>query len=218
MRSTKTRQKVNLAGLYQLGLAILTLSLIAASGWPSLAQSGRSQPQPQEEPSASKALSRAQEPKKDRRLPAAFVVATAAPDHHLSPGFYPGYSLPTSSEYHVRGGCLNELKSIPGTKVIEDEDIERWEARQTALAEDKAWVIWMELKWETTTGSRDSSPFRLRYLLFEPGTAKIAASGYGNGVRKTWGSDPKRTTPEEQLREAGRDIARQVLSELGGER
>ena len=107
-----------------------------------------------------------------------------------------------------------ELRSIPGAKVSEDEDVARWEARETALGEDKAWVVWMELRWDKTSSTYESTPFRLRYLLFEPRTGRIAASGVGKGVRQIWGTQPRYTSLEEQLREAGRDVADQVVSEL----
>ena len=92
-------------------------------------------------------------------------------------------------------------------------DVPRWEARETALGEDEAWVVWLELRWQQTI-TRDATPFKLRYLLFEPRTGKIVASGYGRGVRQTWGRPLPRTSIEDQLRTAGRDIADQVVSEL----
>jgi hypothetical protein len=53
-------------------------------------------------------------------------------------------------------------------------------------------------------------------LLFEPGTGKTIASGYGNPKVQTWGMpQPFRDSVEDQLRRAGRDIAKQVMSELG---
>ena len=95
-----------------------------------------------------------------------------------------------------------------------DVDVERWEAREAALAEDKAWVIWMELRWDKISSTYDSTPFRLRYLLFEPGTGRVVASGVGKGTKETWGKQPRNTSLEEQVRQAGRDIAAQVASEL----
>jgi hypothetical protein len=215
MHRTDTNQKEKFASFCRLGLAIVALWLIVGSGWLSHAQSGRKEKQQSQADTTSSTNSgSAKDSKKDKELPTTFIVATASPDLRESVGPYAGYAQPpTSFEYHARGGCLVELKSIPGVKVIEDEDVERWEARQTALTEDKAWLIWMELRWYKTS-SINSAPFRLRYLLFEPGTGKIIASGYGNGIRKTWGTDPRRTTLEEQVREAGRDIAFQVMSEL----
>jgi hypothetical protein len=104
---------------------------------------------------------------------------------------------------------------MPGMQVVEDEDVARWEAREAALAESRTWVVWMELRWDKTMTTYDPTPFRLRYLLFEPGTGRIAASGVGRGVRQTWGrSQPRPASLEEQVRQAGRNVAEQVLSEL----
>lgn len=214
MHRTDTNQKEKFARFCQTGLAIVALCLIVSSGWLSHAQSGRKEKQSQAVTASSTNSGTSKDNKKDKELPTTFIVATDAPDLRKSVGSYAGYAQPpTSFEYHARGGCLVELKSIPGVKVIEDEDVERWEARQTALTEDKAYLIWMELRWDTTSYVNPTL-FRLRYLLFEPGTGKIVASGYGNGIRKTWGTTPRRTTLEEQVREAGRDIAYQVISEL----
>ena len=92
-------------------------------------------------------------------------------------------------------------------------DVPRWEARETALGEDEAWVVWLELRWQQTV-TRDATPFKLRYLLFEPRTGRIVSGGYGRGVRQTWGRPLPRTGIEDQLRAAGEDIADQVVSEL----
>jgi hypothetical protein len=98
-------------------------------------------------------------------------------------------------------------------RVVGDVDVPRWEARETAHGEDEAWVVWLELRWQQNV-TRDATPFRLRYLLFEPRTGRIVSSGYGRGVRQTWGRPTPRTSIEDQLRTAGRDIADQVVSEL----
>lgn len=216
-----TNYTARIAGFVRLGFAIIALAVIGASGLH--AQSGRKETQSQDNAAPSANSRPTKDNKNDKELPTAFIVATAPPDH--GPSIYASYYQRPNFEYHARGGCLVELKGIRGVKVVEDEDLDRWEARQTALSEDKAWVIWMELSWDKATSFNsainlpiNSSPFRLRYLLFEPGTGKIAASGYGNGVRQTWGTNPRRTTLEEQVQEAGRNIAYQVISELKGDR
>lgn len=194
-------------------LAVVTFCLIFASI--SLAQSGRNQTQSQAGTAPPGSSPAGSVDKKDQVPSPAFIVVTAAPDEFQQTRAFSGFSHPASLEYQARGGCLLELKNIPGAKVSEDEDVALWEARETALAEDKAWVIWMELRWDKTISTYDPTPFRLRYLLFEPGTGRIAASGVGKGVRQTWGRpQPRYTSLEEQLREAGRDVAAQVLSEL----
>jgi hypothetical protein len=208
-----------IAHRYLQGLGILTLCLMCASGSTLFAQSGRSQT-PTETSSPKSETTSPQSPEPDKYekkapLPSpAFIVVTNTPDRSQENQYQSGYPQP-NFEYLARSGCLLELRSIPGAKVAEDEDVPRWEARETALGEDKAWVIWMELRWDKASSTYDPTPFRLRYLLFEPRTGRIAASGVGNGVRQTWGRNQSRSTSlEEQLREAGRHIADQVLSEL----
>jgi hypothetical protein len=198
---------------YLPSLAVLTLCLIFAPV--SSAQSGRNQTSSQSATASPKSSQADRDDKTAQVAAPAFIVVTAATDHFESKGLQAGYYQPLNLEYQARGGCVLELKNTPGSKVSEDEDVARWEARETALAEDKAWVIWMELRWDKTSTTFDPTPFRLRYLLFEPGTGRIAASGVGKGVKQTWGRSQSRyTTLEEQLREAGRDIASQVLAEL----
>lgn len=215
MRSANTnhQQKDIVPQRYLKVLVVLTLCLLFASI--SLAQSGRNQTQSQVQTAPSTSPQAGRDDKKVPVAPLAFIVVTAAPDKFQQIGPQASYSQPLNLEYQARGGCLLELKNIPGAKVSEDEDVARWEARETALPEDKAWVIWMELRWDKTSSTYDPTPFRLRYLLFEPGTGRIVASGVGKGIKQTWGRPQARyTSLEEQLRQAGRDIADQVLSEL----
>lgn len=215
MRPTHTNYKQKLANFCLFSFAILILLLMSASGWHLQAQSGRKERESQDNTAPSKITRTENKRNEPKELPKSFIVATASADLRHSP--YAGYPQQQNFEYLARGGCLVELKGIPGVKVIEDEDVERWEARQTALAEDKAWLIWMELRWDTPT-SANHSPFRLRYLLFEPGTGRITASGYGSGIKRTWGTNQRPGSLEEQVRQAGRDIAYQVISELKGDK
>ena len=181
-----------------------------------LAQSGRTPPPPAPaapQPGDSRPR---QVNNKRRELPPAFIVVTAPPDgsQETSPFVPSGYPPTTDFEEIARGGCLVALRNHIGVKrVVGDVDVPRWEARETALGEDEAWVVWLELRWQQTV-TRDATPFKLRYLLFEPRTGKIVSSGYGRGVRQTWGRPTPRTGIEDQLRNAGRDIADQVVSEL----
>ncbi|MGH9855277.1 MAG: hypothetical protein ACREBD_36040 [Blastocatellia bacterium] len=106
------------------------------------------------------------------------------------------------------------LKHIKGVKVMEDEGLSSYEARELAQIEDHTYVIWMEVKWDRA-GSSDLGPFRVRYLLLEPGSGKTIGSGYGKPVVKRWGFPQRGSSLEEQLREAGRDVANQVKADLG---
>jgi len=210
----KRQPKDTVAQRYLQGLAVLSLCLTCTSSSILLAQSGRNQTQPQAEIAPPKSPQAGMDDQKDLGPSPAFIVVTSIPNRSRHIGAYWGYSQLPNLEYHARGGCLLELKRLPGAKVAEDEDVARWEARETALAEDRAWVIWMELRWDKTPTTYDSTPFRLRYLLFEPRTGRIASSGVGKGIRQTWGMQPGSNSLEDQLREAGRDIASQVLSEI----
>lgn len=182
-----------------------------------LAQSGRRPPPPSSRPTPQPGDSRPRQVNNKRReLPSAFIVTTAPPDgsQEASPFVPSGYPPTTDFEEIARGGCLVALRNYNGVKrVVGDVDVPRWEARETALGEDEAWVVWLELRWQQNI-TRDATPFKLRYLLFEPRTGKIISSGYGRGVRQTWGRPLPRTSVEDQLRAAGRDIADQVVSEL----
>jgi hypothetical protein len=211
---TIQRPKARVTGPARKALILLTLCLTFTPCAPSLAQSGLAQA-PASAGSAQPGSVRPRQVKRERELPTSFIVVSAPPDgsQETSPYVPPGYADTLEPEELVRGGCLVELRNLPGVKVIEDVDVARWEARETALGEDEAWVIWLELKWNQSI-TRDAIPFKLRYLLFEPRTGKIVSSGYGRGIRQTWGRPRPRTDIREQLREAGRDIADQVVSEL----
>ena len=197
--------------------ALLSACLVCFACALALAQSGRTPPPPDPatpQPGDSRPR---QVDNKRRELPSAFIVVTAPPDgsQETSPFVSSGYPPTTDFEEIARGGCLVALRNFNGVKrVVGDVDVPRWEAREAALGEDEAWVVWLELRWQQHVTARDTAPFKLRYLLFEPRTGKIVSSGYGRGVRLTWGRPHPRISIEEQLRNAGRDIADQVVSEL----
>lgn len=198
------------SALFSVCLACLACAL-------ALAQSGRTPPPPDPNTQPPPGDSRPRQVNNRRReLPSAFLVVTAPPDgsQETSPFVSSGYPPTTDFEEIARGACLVALRNYNGVKrVVGDVDVPRWEARETALGEDEAWVVWLELRWQQTV-TRDAAPFKLRYLLFEPRTGRIVSGGYGRGVRQTWGRPLPRTGIEEQLRNAGRDIAEQVVSEL----
>jgi hypothetical protein len=216
MRSADTLQRPQARARHHArpASALLSICLVCAACALALAQSGRA-PAPPAPATPQTGVARPRQVNNNQpKLPPAFIVVTAPPDgsQETSP-YVPGYAQTTDLEELARGGCLVELKNLPGVRVIEDIGVARWEARETALGEDEAWVVWLELKW-TQTITRDAAAFKLRYLLFEPRTGKIVSSGYGRGVRQTWGRPLPRTSVEDQLRAAGRDIAEQVVSEL----
>lgn len=184
------------------------LCVVIATCSISEAQSGRKQNQTEPKPASRQGSEPAKRGEKEQEPPV-FVVVTSVPTYHHY------QTLNHNVEYYARGGCLLELKKIQGAKVIEDEEVSRWEAREMAQTEDRGWVIWMELKLGEGLSVNPAS-FRLRYLLFEPRSGKTISSGYGNLDRQTWGQPrAPQASIEEQAQQAGRDIARQVMSELG---
>lgn len=196
--------------------ALFSACLVCFACALALAQSGRTPPAPDPATPRPGDSRPRQVNNKRRELPSAFIVVTAPPDgsQETSPFVSSGYPPATDFEEMARGGCLVALRNYNGVKrVVGDVAVPRWEARETAVGEDEAWVVWLELKWQQTV-TRDAAPFKLRYLLLEPRTGKIISSGYGRGVRQTWGRPLPRTSIEDQLRNAGRDIAEQVVSEL----
>ena len=200
----------------RLSSALLSACLACCACALALGQSGRTPPPP-DPATPPPGDSRPRQVNGGRReLPTAFIVVTAPPDgsQESSPFLASGYPPTTDFEEIARGGCLVALRNHNGVKrVVGDVDVPRWEARETALGEDEAWVVWLELRWQQTV-TRDATPFKLRYLLLEPRTGRIVSGGYGRGVRQTWGQPLPRTSIEDQLRTAGRDIADQVVSEL----
>ncbi|MCI0390046.1 MAG: hypothetical protein MOB07_14950 [Acidobacteria bacterium] len=202
---------LHLSHLHLSCLIASILFLIVVSGSISSAQSGRKQDDIGSKPASQTSSAAGNDRKKDQEPPA-FLVVTSIPNE-APPYQPPKYDF----EYYARGGCVLELKNFKGVKVMEDEDVPRWEARETAITETRLWVIWIELKWGGISAS-DTALFRMRYLLFEPGTGKLIDSGYGKPFQQTWGKpQPQlwRVNLEEQVQQAGRDVARQVMSELG---
>lgn len=216
MRSNNTHRnaKERVTRLSLGRIVFLTVCAFGAATSLALAQSGRKDSQaPPATPTTQ--TSQPENDKKDRELPKAFIVMTAEPDYSREAHEYLGYAPVKDLESHARGGCVLELKKIPGVRVVEDEDVPRSEAREVALTEEDAWVVWMELQFEKDTQRRTNAPFKMRYLLFEPRTGRMIASGYGTGVRQTWGTPPVRFSSLEDLaREAGRDVADKLVRDL----
>lgn len=189
--------------------ALLSLCLVCAAA--AHAQSGRTPAPPPGD-----TRPRQVKPPPQEQHPRAFIVASAPPDGSQAESAYvPTYAHNDDLEEIARGACLVALRNLPGVNVVEDVNVPRRLARETALSEGEAWVVWLELTWTTNTTRGDLPPFKLRYLLFEPRTGRMVSSGYGRGARQTWGRPaPRVFDVSEQLRNAGRDVADQVLSAL----
>jgi len=146
---------------------------------------------------------------RNNRMSLTFLVVTPTPSQ-------PDENQPQTPDYShlIRGACMSELGRVTGVKTMEDEDISSREARELAQFETDTYVVWMELKWVVAT-QYSRTPFRLRYLLLEPGSGKTLASGYGTPALWVWGLPDKKYSLEEQLDGGSRDVAQKVLAELG---
>jgi hypothetical protein len=138
-----------------------------------------------------------------------FLIVTPTPPP-------PAENQPQTPDYshQIRGACMSELGRVRGVRSMEDEDISSREARDLAQIETDTYVVWMELKWVGTT-QYSQTPFRLRYLLLEPGSGKTLASGYGTPTLWVWGLPNKKYSLEEQIDGASRNVAAKVIAELG---
>ncbi len=206
------RPKTNLETLRHFFLSIICLVLLFA--FTTLAQSGR-QRETTDENKTVPTVKRGRLSISDANESQAtsFIVATALPER-IPKNLEYSYSRNLDLEYEARRAVSLELKKALSAKVIEDEDIERREARETAMSEDETWVVWIEIKWENDANQLYATSFRVRYLLFEPGTGKLKSSSFGVKTKQTWGTSQQQTSFEEQAREAGRSIADQIIDEF----
>ena len=76
-------------------------------------------------------------------------------------------------------GCVERLRRAESTRVdASDSDFSRGEAIKKAKADTKAYVVLLSLNGRTMSGSaNDYNELEVRFTVFAPGTAKIAASG-----------------------------------------
>lgn len=145
-----------------------------------------------------------------RSAPTFFVVTSYHDDSH-----------PFELEDFVRGACHSKLKSVPGVKIIENDDVSRWGAKELAFsADDQTWVIWIELKFRNLAITNPDF-LKVQYLLFESGSGKILSGGLVSTSAGSWQSRPPGGWPgyhvdlQELARYAGHEIAEQVMGELG---
>lgn len=146
------------------------------------------------------------EEKKEKAPAWRMLVGTAMQDNFNVPMMYTDVA---------REGCLGELKRNPLLQVTAAGNMTRGEAIEAAKKDDKLYVLWMELVVDNFTAStRDG--FDLRYMLYEPKTARVIGSGSGYPVQSTNMPLPTIGMNSAQYRVhlAGRDVARQVMSRL----
>lgn len=204
-------------------ISFLALCLLIVAGSAALAQSGRKQkkttpePPPQgvkmpEEKSDPKGHSDSDAPqpedKQKEKAPALhFLVGTSMQENFNVPMMYTDIA---------REGCLRELRTNPAVQVTAINNLTRGEAIEAAKKDDKRYVIWMELVVDQFTANTYEG-FDLRFMLFEPKTGKVLATGSGYPQTQT-GRTPLppigMNRAEVRVELAGRDVARRVLSRL----
>ncbi|HNJ42846.1 MAG TPA: hypothetical protein PKZ53_20355, partial [Acidobacteriota bacterium] len=97
-------------------------------------------------------------------------------------------SKPYPLEDTVRNACQDELRSISGVKIIENENVLRWEAKDLAFsADNQTWVIWIELKFNDLD-LRHPDFLKVQYLLFESGSGRVLSGGFASTSAKNWQS------------------------------
>lgn len=187
------------------------LLIIFALSSPAWAQSGgRSKRNPPFDPQSQNRRSSGTKQLSPLPTPTFFVVTSYHDDSH-----------PFELEDFVRGACHSKLKSVPGVKIIENDDVSRWGAKELAFsADDQTWVIWIELKFRNLAITNPDF-LKVQYLLFESGSGKILSGGLVSTSAGSWQSRPPGGWPgyhvdlQELARYAGHEIAEQVMGELG---
>ena len=187
------------------------LLFIFALSSPVWAQSGgRSKQNPPFDPQSQNRPGSVTKQLSSQSAPTFFVVTS----YHDDPQLF-------ALEDFVRGACHSKLKSVPGVKIIENDDVSRWEAKELAFsADDQTWVIWIELKFRNVQIT-DPGFLKVQYLLYEPGSGKILSGGLVSTSAGSWQSRPPGSWPgyhvdlRELARYAGHEIAEQVMGELG---
>jgi len=117
-------------------------------------------------------------------------------------------------------GCAKQLRAASSASVdITDKDLSRGEAIKKAKSEAKSYVVLLTLSLDSMARSYDD--LILEFVVFTPGTAKIATSGrsYPNANRKgpviagptSRGSGLYR---EQMLQRAGEDAGDRILKAL----
>ena len=133
-------------------------------------------------------------------------------------------SYPLSFASAVLHSCADRLGTASSASVnVSQQDINRAEASKKAKGETKTFVVWLQLS-QSTMGSSTSSnryaDLELDYVVFQPGTGKIATSGrtYQNGNRRGPIINPRGSTSviytEQLLKYAAEDAADRILRAL----
>lgn len=122
-------------------------------------------------------------------------------------------------------GCAEKLDESPSVKVDGTyESFSRGQAISKAKAEKEGYVVWLQLRGESTSADRSVQNIReihLEYALFAPGTAKQITSGRtyqraGNvgDVILNPGGRNNSAYAERLVKQAARDAAQRILAAL----
>lgn len=197
----------------------LIVALVAVSACAVHAQSGRRQPRttpaapvptPTPEPTPT--------PKQEKEDPGiSFLVGIDRS------GSFASY--PFSFYDAVLQGCSDRLSAHSSAKVSVIGELSRGEALKKAKAETTAYVVLLQLKQEAMSSSSSNSydQLEIEYVVFAPGTSKIATSGrsYPNANRKgpliigpTGRGSTSAVYTEQLLRYAAEDAAERILKAL----
>lgn len=204
----------NLKPVFIMSICLIAIAAFAIS---TSGQSGRKQkkapPQPPVQGVNQPEARTAPEPEvspdkpKEKEQQRAVMVSTAMADIGIS-SYYPDTS---------RRGCMEEFRRVMrAIEIREGRDQHRSDAIKVAKESDQTYVVWMEFQVDQMGTSNYG--FELRYTVFEPKTAKVVGSGYGNPQQP---AGPISLPPIGSARTdvyaewAGRDVARQVMKRLG---
>ena len=128
-------------------------------------------------------------------------------------------SFPYSYYDAVVRGCADRLRAGSSASIeVSDRDLGRGEAIKRAKADTTTYVIQLTLKYDSMARSYDD--MILEFVVFAPGTAKIAVNGrsYMNSNRAGPISVPRGGTNvmyrEQLLRLAGEDAGNRILKSL----
>jgi hypothetical protein len=204
--------------LLAISLAV-TVSLVCLSA--ASAQSGRrtnksaATPAPTPEPARTD-----DKPKEKERPPVTFIVGVDR---------YFGFSSITLSYYDsIARACGGRLDDTPGVVVqFAGTDMSRGEAAVRAKAEKEAFVVWLQIQVQNSSGDpsvvNNLNQLFIEYTVFAPTTAKSLAWGhtYQQGTRAGAvvvgpGTSGRSNVDlsERRLREAAREAAERILKSL----
>lgn len=129
-------------------------------------------------------------------------------------------SFPYSYYDAVVRGCADRLRSGSSAGIdISDQNLNRGEAIKKAKADTKTYVVLLTVKYDTMAQSYDD--MIIEFVVFTPGTAKVAVSGnsYMNSNRAGPISVPRGGSTsalyrEQLLKRAGEDAGDRILKSL----